>query len=234
MFADGSPFRTAVLPIGGNNVTNDVALGLKTSLQVAEELKIEHGTCNLATVGEDEEISVSASSARTPAGRSSGARCARSSRPGCARRSSSMRAEMARGGGGMLPAGIILTGGGAQLAGTAELAREVLGMPVRIAAPAGIGGLVDTILNPGLLDGGRAAPVGRRRRSPTTSRCATSRRRRAAAWAGSATRSGASFLRRMASRSSLGCGGRVSAHRESPIEDHEAQSGPGRSAASPT
>lgn len=60
-----------------------------------------------------------------------------------------MRAEMARGGAGMLPAGIILTGGGAQLGGTAELAREVLGMPVRIAAPNGIGGLVDTILTPG-------------------------------------------------------------------------------------
>src|SRR5207245_11133263 len=58
MFADGSPFRTAVLPIGGNNVTNDVALGLKTSLQVAEELKIEHGTCNLASVGDDEEITI--------------------------------------------------------------------------------------------------------------------------------------------------------------------------------
>ncbi len=60
-----------------------------------------------------------------------------------------MRGEMARGGAGMLPAGIVLTGGGSQLGGTAELAREVLGMPVRIAAPNGIGGLVDTILTPG-------------------------------------------------------------------------------------
>jgi cell division protein FtsA len=60
-----------------------------------------------------------------------------------------MKAEMARGDAGMMPAGIILTGGAAQLAGTAELGREVLGMPVRIAAPSGIGGLVDTILNPG-------------------------------------------------------------------------------------
>ena len=48
----------------------------------------------------------------------------------------------------MLPAGVILTGGAAQLAGAAELGREVLQMPVRIAAPAGIGGLVDTLLNP--------------------------------------------------------------------------------------
>ena len=48
----------------------------------------------------------------------------------------------------MLPAGIILTGGASQLAGVAELGREVLEMPVRVAAPAGIGGLVDTLLTP--------------------------------------------------------------------------------------
>jgi cell division protein FtsA len=48
-----------------------------------------------------------------------------------------------------LPAGIILTGGASQLAGVAELGREVLEMPVRIASPAGISGLTDTILTPG-------------------------------------------------------------------------------------
>ena len=59
-----------------------------------------------------------------------------------------LRAEMQRAGHGMLPAGIILTGGAAQLAGIAELGREVLEMPVRIAAPAGVSGLTDTILTP--------------------------------------------------------------------------------------
>ena len=59
LFEDGSPFHTAVLPVGGNNVTNDVAIGLKTSLQVAEELKIQHGTCDLRSIADDEEISVS-------------------------------------------------------------------------------------------------------------------------------------------------------------------------------
>jgi cell division protein FtsA len=58
------------------------------------------------------------------------------------------RGEMASAGSGMLPAGIILTGGAAQLDGMAELGREVLQMPVRIAAPSGIGGLVDTLLSP--------------------------------------------------------------------------------------
>ncbi|MEA2547187.1 MAG: cell division protein FtsA [Chloroflexota bacterium] len=147
MFLEGSPLRTAVLPIGGNNVTNDLALGLKTSLQVAEELKIQHGTCNLAAVADDEEITVSV------LGEDAGRTIQR--REACeiieARMRETfelMRGEMARGAAGLLPAGIVLTGGGAQLAGAAELAREVLQMPVRIAGPVGIGGLIDTIQNP--------------------------------------------------------------------------------------
>jgi cell division protein FtsA len=148
MFSDGSPFRTAVLPIGGNNVTNDVAIGLKTSLQVAEELKIEHGTCSLASVGDDEEISVSVLGEE--AGRKIGRLEVCEIIEARMRETFELvRGEMARGGSGMLPAGIILTGGGAQLSGVAELAREVLQMPVRVAAPAGIGGLVDTLLTPG-------------------------------------------------------------------------------------
>src|SRR4029078_13628291 len=59
-----------------------------------------------------------------------------------------LRNEIRAGGVGMLPAGVILTGGGAQLAGAAELGREVLQMPVRIAAPAGIGGVIDTLSDP--------------------------------------------------------------------------------------
>ncbi len=59
LFLEGSPFHTRVLPIGGNNVTNDIAAVLKTSLQTAEELKISEGTADLRTVSEDEEISVS-------------------------------------------------------------------------------------------------------------------------------------------------------------------------------
>ena len=58
LFVEGSPFHTAVLPVGGANVTNDVAIGLKTSLHVAEALKVDHGTCDLAGVDPDEVISV--------------------------------------------------------------------------------------------------------------------------------------------------------------------------------
>ncbi len=148
LFQEGSPFHTRVLPVGGNNVTNDIAFGLQTSLQVAEELKIRHGTCDLRTVAEDDdEISVSV------LGEDAGRTVSRLEV--CQIVEARMREtfellanEIRAAGVGMLPAGVILTGGAAQLAGAAELGRSVLQMPVRVAAPAGIGGLVDTLLNP--------------------------------------------------------------------------------------
>ena len=59
-----------------------------------------------------------------------------------------LRNEIRAAGVRQLPAGVILTGGSSQLAGIAELGRDVLEMPVRVAAPTGIGGLVDTLLTP--------------------------------------------------------------------------------------
>jgi cell division protein FtsA len=147
LFADGSPFHTAVLPVGGNNVTNDVAIGLKTSLPVAEELKVRHGTCDLRSVGEDEEISVSVLGEE--AGRSvSRLEVCQIIEARMRETFELLRSEMSSAGQGMLPAGIILTGGAAQLAGAAELGRDVLQMPVRIAGPSGVGGLVETLLTP--------------------------------------------------------------------------------------
>jgi cell division protein FtsA len=146
MFGEGSPFHTAVLPIGGNNVTNDIAIGLKTGLPAAEELKIRHGTCDLREVTEEE---ISVGTFGEDAGRTV------SRLEVCQIIEARMRetfellgAEMRSAGAGMLPAGLILTGGASQLSGIAELGREVLQIPVRVAAPANIGGLVDTLLTP--------------------------------------------------------------------------------------
>jgi cell division protein FtsA len=147
MFNEGSPFHTSVLPVGGNFVTNDIAIGIKTSLPVAEELKIQHGTCDLKAIADDEEISVSV------LGEDAGRTVSRLEV--CQIIEARMRetlellgGEMKSAGAGMLPAGIILTGGGAQLAGLAELGREVLGMPVRVVSPSGVAGLTDSILTP--------------------------------------------------------------------------------------
>jgi cell division protein FtsA len=162
LFQDGSPFHTRVLPVGGANVTNDVAIGLKTSLQVAEELKVRHGTCDLRSVTDDEEISVSVLG--EDAGRTvSRLEVCQIIEARMRETFELMHNEIRAAGVGMLPAGIILTGGAAQLSGAAELGREVLQMPVRVASPAGIGGLVDTLLNPsystavGLLQWGAAS-----------------------------------------------------------------------------
>jgi cell division protein FtsA len=148
LFLEGSPFHTRVLPVGGNNVTNDVAIGLKTSLQTAEELKIQNGTCDLRTVPDDEDISVSVLG--EDAGRTvSRLEVCQIIEARMQETFELLRNEIRAAGVRQLPAGIILTGGAAQLAGIAELGREVLEMPVRVAAPTGIGGLVDTLLTPG-------------------------------------------------------------------------------------
>ena len=146
MFLEGSPFHTAVLPVGGNNVTNDVAIGLRTHLPVAEELKLHHGTCDLRNVV-DEDIPINDpgdDGARTI----SRLELAQIIEARMRETYELIKDEMRRAGQGMLPAGLIITGGGAQLSGAAELGRDVLQMQVRVSGPTGMAGLTDTISDP--------------------------------------------------------------------------------------
>jgi cell division protein FtsA len=141
--------------VGAINVTNDVAIGLRTSLNLAEEIKIKHGTASLAEVQPEELLNV----AVLGDGGGQTIQRKRLSEIIEARMSeiySLVREEVQRSGhAGMLPAGAVLTGGGARLQGAAELAREVLEMPVRIGAPQGVGGLMDQLSNPAF-----ATPIG--------------------------------------------------------------------------
>jgi cell division protein FtsA len=145
---DGSPLHTAVLPIGGNNVTNDIAIGLKTSLIAAEDLKIKHGTALPNDVAEDDQVDVQ--------GIGEGDASSASKRELAEIIEARMREvfekideEIEKAGyKGMLPAGLVLTGGASQLAGSARLGREVLQMPVRVAGPSGVQGLTDHLLTP--------------------------------------------------------------------------------------
>src|SRR5687767_1798907 len=148
LFLDGSPIHTAVLPLGGNNVTNDVAIGLKTSLAAAEDLKIRHGTADPESVETDEQVEVE--TIGEDAGRTaSRLELARVIEARMREVFEKIGDEIARAGHtGLLPAGLVLTGGAAQLAGTARLGREVLQMPVRVAGPTGVGGLTDHLLTP--------------------------------------------------------------------------------------
>jgi cell division protein FtsA len=155
LFMDGSPFHTGVLPLGGNNVTNDVAIGLKTSLASAEELKIRHGTADPGAVQKDERVDVEPVGEAGEAG--DGGEKETASRYELATVIEARMREVFEkigeeieraGSRGMLPAGLVLTGGASQLAGTARLGREVLQMPVRVAGPSGVGGLTDHLLTP--------------------------------------------------------------------------------------
>jgi cell division protein FtsA len=178
VFVDGAVHHSAVIPVGGIHVTNDVAIGLRTSLNLAEDVKIRHGTSNVTEVQPEELINVAVM------GEGGGQTIQR-------RKLSEIiearmrelyqliREEVARSGhGSPLPAGLVLTGGGARLAGVAELARDVLEMPVRVASPQGVGGLMDQLTNPAfstslglLLWGARhvgAEPIGFVTRSPVS------------------------------------------------------------------
>jgi cell division protein FtsA len=148
IFVDGAVYHTAVLPVGGINVTNDVAIGLRTSLNLAEEIKIKHGTANINEVEPEELLNV----AILGDGGGQTIQRRRLSEIIEARMGeiySLVREEVKRSGhAGMLPAGAVLTGGGARLAGSDALAREVLDMPVRVGSPQGVGGLMDQLSNP--------------------------------------------------------------------------------------
>ena len=148
LFMEGSPFHTAVLPLGGNNVTNDIAIGLKTSLAAAEDLKIRVGTADPSGVDKDEQVDV--------AGIGEGDASSASRYELALIIEARMREVFEKigeqiekaGTTGMLPAGLVLTGGAAQLTGAARLGREVLQMPVRVAGPSGVSGLTDHLLTP--------------------------------------------------------------------------------------
>ena len=148
LYMEGSPFHTAVLPLGGNNVTNDIAIGLKTSLAAAEDLKIRVGTADPNGVDKEEQVDV--------AGIGEGDASSASRYELALIIEARMREVFEKigeqiekaGSGGMLPAGLVLTGGAAQLSGAARLGREVLQMPVRVAGPSGVSGLTDHLLTP--------------------------------------------------------------------------------------
>jgi cell division protein FtsA len=148
LFIDGSPFHTRVLPLGGNNVTNDIAIGLKTSLAAAEELKIQHGTADTSAAEGDDEVEVEGIG-EADVNKASRHDLAVIIEARMREVFEKLSEEIEKAGArGMLPAGLVLTGGAAQLAGSARLGREVLNMPVRVAGPSGVGGLVDHLLTP--------------------------------------------------------------------------------------
>ena len=147
MYADGSPFYTSVVPLGGVNVTNDIAIGLRTNLAAAEQLKIRFGSAEpKGGYPDDSGVEVTVDGVTRPVKGSDVTEIIDARMRELFEKIGEELAENASV--HRLPAGLVLTGGGSLLADAAAIGREVLDMPVRMASPEGVGGLTDRLLTP--------------------------------------------------------------------------------------
>jgi cell division protein FtsA len=148
VFEEGVLLHSTVLPIGGENVTNDIAIGLRTSIDSAEKLKIEYGSCDPREVSEREEIDLSLLS-KIDQHKISKRQLVEIMEARYHEIFSLVREELIKvDRDGKLPAGALLTGSSIKAPGCLDVARNVLGLPVQIGFPTQVEGLVDKIDDP--------------------------------------------------------------------------------------
>lgn len=169
VFTDGAIRHTMCIPIAGDLVTNDIAVALRTPTVHAEEIKIKYACALEQMASSDETIQVPSVGDRPPR---------RLERQTLAQVVEARYRELFNhvhkqlrqsGFDSMIPAGLVLTGGGAKMEGVTELAEEILHMPVRLGTPQGVVGLSEVVNNEIhatgvglLLYGSRMASSGRR------------------------------------------------------------------------
>jgi cell division protein FtsA len=148
LFTDGSVVLTAVLPIGATHVTNDLAIGLRTTLTEAEMLKVNYGHAIPAWIPKEEMVElhqIGQDRVQVVPRR----HLAEIIAPRAKEILEMVRTAVRRGGhDGFLPAGIVFTGGGCRLMGLAEAAQSQLDLPVRIGTPNGTTGMSDRVSGP--------------------------------------------------------------------------------------
>jgi cell division protein FtsA len=148
IFTDGSIRHTGVIPIAGDQVTNDIAMALRTPTQHAEEIKIKYACALTQLAGADETIKVPSVGDRAPRDLSRQS-LAEVVEPRYDELFTLIQAELRRSGfEDMVPAGIVLTGGTSKMEGVVELAEEIFHMPVRVGYPQTVQGLNDIVRNP--------------------------------------------------------------------------------------
>lgn len=148
IFEDGTVVHSVVLPVGGEHVTNDLAIGMRAAIDTAEKVKREYGSCLPDDISDREEIDLSQIS-KTDAHTVSKKQVAKIIEARYHEIFLMVRDELYKiGRDGMLPAGAVLTGGAVKMPGTVDLARSVLQLPVQIACPQNIEGIVDRVDDP--------------------------------------------------------------------------------------
>ncbi len=148
VFAEGSIQHTAVLPLGGNYVTSDISVGLRTPVLEAEKIKIKYGCTYTPLIPQNEVIEVPSVGGRDPRNVSRQV-LGEIIEPRIEEILGLAHREIVKSGyDDLLAAGIVLTGGTAILEGITELAEQVFNVPVRKGYPVGIGGITDIINSP--------------------------------------------------------------------------------------
>jgi cell division protein FtsA len=148
VFNDGSVVHTAVLPIGGNHLTNDIAIGIRTPQDEAEKIKKRFGSAVAANVNREEMIEVPSVGGRKPRVLSRQILC-EIIEPRVEEIFQLVKEEIQNTGyEELLASGVVVTGGTALLEDITAIGEEVLGLPVRLGVPRAIGGLVDVVRSP--------------------------------------------------------------------------------------
>jgi len=148
VFVSGAIKFTSVLPYGGNNITNDIAIGLRTPLEDAEKIKKKYGCAYAGMIGANETIEVPSVGGRKPRTLMRKT-LADIIEPRVEEISSLIYQEIKKSGAErLLASGVVVTGGCANLEGIPELAENIFNLPARRGYPIGLGGLVDVVNNP--------------------------------------------------------------------------------------
>ena len=148
VYVDGAIRNTAVIPIAGDQVTNDIAVALRTPTQYAEEIKMKYACALTQLAREDETIEVPSVGDRPPR-QLARQTLAEVVEPRYEELLVLVQAELRRSGfEELLAAGVVLTGGSSKMEGVIELAEEVFHLPVRLGLPQHVGGLVEAVRNP--------------------------------------------------------------------------------------
>ncbi len=148
VFADGAITHTSVLALGGNHVSNDIAVGLRTPFEEAERIKKKFGVASARLLGSDDILTVPSVGGRRPREVSRKLLC-EIIEPRMEEILSLARGELAKANlEDRIPCGVVLSGGCSALTGIAELAEEIFEAPVRLGTPQNIGGLQDVVRDP--------------------------------------------------------------------------------------
>ncbi len=166
LFVDGSIAHSVVIPIGGKNITNDLAIGLRSSLETSEKIKISlSGQSKKALGGMEEKdskektdvLDISKLNINEDLGTLSKKTLLDGIiKPRLTEIFTLIGMEIKRSGyAGLLPAGMVVTGGAAKTVGIEAIGKDILRMPTRVAEPSGVSGIIDEISSPEY-----SAPVG--------------------------------------------------------------------------